>query len=176
MQAADDEHLVKISRSIKGYHAFHIRPPINIDLNIEIENNNRYDENAVLVKIPDLVDLPEHVLDQLPEGSNQRPLRQLAGRPVGRVPANVCKAFKQLLQTQMAKKVICRYTGMAAPSRNPPSHQRFHRTNRIFDIPGGGAELSCDYFILINKSHFREAMRVLENCIPFQDLDARLSA
>lgn len=79
MQAADDEHLVKISWSIKGYHAFHIRPPINIDLNIEIENNNRYDENAVLVKIPDLVDLPEHVLNQLPEGSNQRPLRQLAG-------------------------------------------------------------------------------------------------
>ena len=80
------------------------------------------------------------------------------------------------MQTGKARQIVCRYTGVASQSQNPPSHQRFQRTNMRFNIPGGGADLSCDYYIVIEHSQFREAMRILENCIPFRDLDSRLSA
>ena len=97
---------------------------------------------------------------------------------MGRVPANVCRAFKLLMERNLVAKISCQILGTVTQSSRPLVHQRYQRARHLqpFDKPGGGAELKCVYYLEVEKSHFRESMRIFEECVPLQDLDEKLFA
>lgn len=71
--------------------------------------------------------------------------------------------------------IKCRYTGSTNSASN--IHQRFRRGSvGHFDRPGGGAELTCDYFMEVPRRNFRETMTVLEQNVPMSELDQRVYA
>lgn len=100
------------------------------------------------------------------------------GRQIGRVPANLCGAFRTILSQQFATKITCKYSGDVGQSVIPPVHQRFRHASRNerFARPGGGAELQCVYNIQLKKRCFEQAMHIFENMVPRDQLDLRLSA
>ena len=80
-----------ISWSIKGYHAHRIKPPPEVTLNLQREPHNRFDRNAIVVKLPRLVQMTENEHDmECQARGGIVPLRQLAGQTVEHVPANLC--------------------------------------------------------------------------------------
>ena len=96
----------------------------------------------------------------------------VSGCQVGRVPANLCRAFHLLFLQDYVVSVSCKYTGNA--NVNPNVHARFQRTaRRRMDRPGGGADLSCNYIVKIKQGHFRAAMRIFEEHVPRNELDER---
>ena len=100
------------------------------------------------------------------------------GHQVGRVPANLCTAFKHILQQDMASKIVGKIAGQAQLSSNPPSHHRFQPSGHpnVRDRPGGGAEIPCSYYMYLREHRFEEAMHRLEDFVPRADLDARVQA
>ena len=89
---------IEISWSVKGYHYFTVIPNPGEVMQIRREYKNPVDPNAMSV---------------LREGGEQ----------VGRVPANVCGAFRQLLEIGYTRKIICIYTGSIGHCQNPHVHQ-----------------------------------------------------
>ena len=88
---------IEISRSVKGYHYFKVKPNPGEVMQVHREYNNPVDPNAMSV---------------LREG----------GKQVGRVPANLCGAFRQLLEIGYTRKIICIYTGLIGHCQNPHVH------------------------------------------------------
>ncbi|XP_063406139.1 uncharacterized protein LOC134690097 [Mytilus trossulus] len=97
-------------------------------------------------------------------------------KQVGRVPANLCKAFHLLTTRGYVENITCRYTGEATVSTRRLSHQQFRRRrgNEIHDQTGGGADLKCHYVIQIKKEYFEHAMHIIEECVTHEDLQQRL--
>ena len=83
-----------------------------------------------------------------------------------------------MLHRDFIVKITCNYVGEVGLSTRPQSHQQFQRRRRgeRFDQPGGGAELRCNYIILIKSQYFEDAMHILENCVPANELQERLYA
>ncbi|XP_070536910.1 uncharacterized protein [Ptychodera flava] len=125
----EEIHPISIEWSIKGYHVFHICPHPLVEMVVLHEHNNRYDPDAMKVVMPRLEDLPEALLDTATRTGGPT-VRQLAGLQVGRVPANLCRAFKILLDRDLATKITCTYTGEARQSQNPPVQERFQSRGR----------------------------------------------
>ena len=137
---------IRIEWSIKGYHYFRIRPDVGVNLRVEPEENNAYDPYAMKVLTPD-------------------------GRQIGRVPANLCRAFREILTRDLCLGGIqCRFTGEVRQSDNPNVFQRY-RPGARHDRPGGGAELKCTYKLNIRTGKFRRALQVFEQYVPFNDRD-----
>ena len=47
-----------INSNIKGYHFFKNNPHRQIKMSVEKENNNRFDENTMIILMPQLTDIP----------------------------------------------------------------------------------------------------------------------
>ncbi len=168
--------LIKIKWSIKGYHVFRIVPHRDISLKLVLEENNAYDPSAIAVYMPEMNQIPEHLLDIITHEANQRfpapqSARSTASLQVGRVPANLCQALRQLSENGYAELdgMMCQALGEPEISRHQPRH--YHHYHHGHDREGGGAELPCYYFIELAGSHFRDAMRIFEECLPRDDLD-----
>ncbi|XP_077869670.1 uncharacterized protein LOC144361685 [Saccoglossus kowalevskii] len=174
MNALDAIHNKNMSFdwSIKGYHHFHRRPHPDALLDVEIEHNNRYDPSSMLVKMPPLCRIPNELHDEVTrEGRGNQPnqtVRSIADKQVGRVPANLCKVFRRLLELNLVESVIvCKYTGQTGLSIRPPSNQRFQR-GQVRDRPGGGAELTCLYYLKYHEIPRRNmVMEVFNICRQF---------
>ena len=82
------------------------------------------------------------------------------------------------MERRLVEKLFCRFTGTFSQSTRPRVHQRYHRARggSNFDSPGGGAELTCWYHIHIQPNKFEESMHILENFVPYRDLDEKLFA
>lgn len=159
---------------------------MDISLNVQREENNRYDPNAMKVLMPPLDQIPERLHgDSTRPGGARFPIAQtvarIAGRQVGRVPANLCKAFNLLLQRDLlvgdiillVGDIIATYTGDVGPSTRPPMDQHFGRSNwhGRHDRPGGGVDLACTYKMTVKRHHFREACAIFEEHVPRPDLE-----
>lgn len=110
----DQTRKIKIEWSIKGYHLFHIRPHTEIELKVEPEENNRFDRHAMKVTMPSIQEIPSALIgEELQHTRDGRVLtvRDIAGRQIGSVPANLCRAFYTILTRQFATKISCKYTG-----------------------------------------------------------------
>ncbi len=72
--------------------------------------------------------------------NNGMHFENLAGRTVGRVPANLCRAFCHLQDHgYVVGHITARYLGEVGPSINPPTHTRFQgNANGGRDRAGGG--------------------------------------
>ena len=52
-----------------------------------------------------------------------------SGQQVRRVPANLCRAFRRLIENRLTVSIECHYTGLCGQSINPGPHQRFGWSN-----------------------------------------------
>ena len=170
----DGTRPISVQWSIKGYHAFHIRPHPLITLMVEPEYGNQFDPHAMKVSMPPLDTIDPIYYDEATNMSiPHQTVRRIAGQQIGRVPANLCRAFRLLLNRGYVHEhhITAVFQGDVGPSRNPPVHQRYAPRAIGFDIPGGGADLSCLYELRIQRRHFRQAMHVFEECLPAADLE-----
>ncbi len=71
--------------SIKGYHVDWLKPPAEVTLDLQREPQNRFGRHAVIVNIPRLYDMPQHVQAlQCDTRGGIRPLGEMAGRTLVR--------------------------------------------------------------------------------------------
>ena len=87
--------VIAIESTIKGYHVFRIRPHTDITIKLEEEPNNPYDRNAFKVMMSRLTDI-HPIFHNLVTENGQR-IETNAGKQVGRVPANLCRVFRRLV-------------------------------------------------------------------------------
>jgi len=103
----------------------------------------------------------------------------VTGRQVGRVPANLCRAFRRIKDQHSASDIVCAYNGTCGPITNPFSGQRYRHNfsfNRHKDVEGGGVELSCTYTLKIANAKFEETMHALEGRVGTDILDTIIYA
>lgn len=83
-----------------------------------------------------------------------------------------------MLTRQYTTSIFCKYTGEVSLSTRPASHQQFRQRgrNEAFDRPGGGADMKCNYTVVIKRIYFEAAMHILEDNVPRHELDDRLFA
>lgn len=98
------------------------------------------------------------------------------GKQVGRVPANLCRAFFHMLERRLVQSITCKYMGVVGHSARPAVNQRYQRNAAGADRPGGGVDLNCQYLFHVEHRHFETAMRLLEQYVPMNDLDSRVYA
>ena len=140
--------------SIKGYHVFKIRPHSKIPLLVLPEDCNEFDKNAMKVVMPEQV--PDEMLEVVTrEGDARRApqkVKNILGRQVGRVSANLCRVFRGTLEKDMVLyTIMCHYGGHVGHSKFPHVHTAFKRARTRFsrDLGEGGAELKCAYLMRI---------------------------
>ncbi|XP_033761304.1 uncharacterized protein LOC117343104 [Pecten maximus] len=139
---------IRLEWIIKGYHIFHRGPDPAIKLSVEIEENNRYDSSAMKVMVPNLNEIPQYLHENVTRQENinrrlpvQR-VRDIAGQQIGRVPANLCRAFRMLLRNNFVQEISCFYKGEIRQSLHPHVQQRYRRNpTGGHDQAGGGADL-----------------------------------
>ena len=87
------KHITIINSNIKGYHIFKVKPHLKIEMLVERELDNKYDSQATIVKIPELnkinAGLHGEVTKEAKGKQPQQKVKDIAGKTVGRVPANV---------------------------------------------------------------------------------------
>ncbi|XP_070546573.1 uncharacterized protein [Ptychodera flava] len=131
---------LRIVSTVRGYHAFRIRPHVSVWLEVKDEEGNRYDPYAMGVWFPKLEKIPEHLHHEITRKGDQRGPEQTvhsnSGKQVGRVPANLCKAFRQLKEQGKITDIKSEYTGEVGLSSNPHHHQKFKKSVTGRDRPG----------------------------------------
>ena len=138
-----------IKSSIKGYHTFKIRPHDSIEMLVEREANNAYDPHAMCVKMPKIQEVHKEFRDCVTREARGEEaaltVRDIAGEMIGRVPANLCKVFRELLGNGQVKHI--RSLAVNPPTRSavPPPEQSFRRNPKGKDRRGGGAIIPCIY-------------------------------
>ena len=164
---------VAVLWSIKGYHFFKIRPHESISMLVLPEEANARDASAMKVMMPE--DVPAELLDKnTREGDSKRPpqeVRDIVGKQVGRVPANLCRVFRRLVEKEMlVDGITCNYGETFRRTIDPVFYQRFEfEFGR--DRQGGGAEIKCSYMMRIKEQHFEEAKKLFEDRLLREELE-----
>ena len=126
---------IGIRWALKGYHVFHIRPPVNRPLLLQTDAKNRYDWFAISVYMPAANDLPVEYA-------------AFGGRQVGRIPANRCRSFCFLQNRGLVLgDISVMYVGEVGQSTRPPVHTMF-RTGGQGHLDQAGDEQSWKRFII----------------------------
>ena len=103
---------ITISQShIRGYHIFKITPHKEIKLQVLKEVNNKKDPKTMLVKMLGLEEIPVNVRDDITRpkkktNEKNQTVKEIAGKDVGRVPANLCGVFKDLLKSGKVTSIL----------------------------------------------------------------------
>ena len=161
---------VNVEWAIKGYSHFGVIPSTLIPMDLIPEENNSYDPNAVIVKMPPLGQIAQTCYSLMNKEEEQR-IKSLAGNVVGRVPANLCGAFRKIMETDyLLEDIRCEYNGIVSDSVNPPKYQKFKRNPfGGLDTPGGGVDLKCTYVLIVKKDHLHACISILERGLPKED-------
>ena len=94
--------LILKNSAIKGSHIFKITPLIEMTMIVEREEENEFDPYAMVVKIPEMDHIPLEDRNKITrEKEPQERLKNIAGKVVGRVPANIFDAFSYLVSFKM---------------------------------------------------------------------------
>ena len=89
--------LILKNSAIKGYHIFKITPLIEMTMIVEREEENEFDPYAMVIKIPEIDHIPLEDRNKITrEKEPQQRLKDIAGKVVGRVPANLGKLFSRM--------------------------------------------------------------------------------
>lgn len=143
---------IALDWSVRGYHHFKIKPHNDVVMNVEAEPDNPYDPNAFKVIKPSLDDITPHLRSASTESGHN--VGRIAGRMVGRVPAELSKTFKELADNGYAHNITCKYSGRV---------QMVDRRR--------GPEIMCRYSLNVRNQVFRRTMRIFESNLTRQDLD-----
>jgi len=151
---------IKIYNSnIKGYHIFKTRPHSDIPMIVERDFHNKYDKYAMIVKMPALENIPSSLQEAVLRPAKGREKFQKgkdnAGKVVGRVSANVCRIFSELLQNEKIRKTQCVAVGPPTLSKTVDPQRSFrHCPNGKKDREGGGAVIPCEHSISCYESTY----------------------
>ena len=96
--------------NVKGYHSFKIKPHPLINMLVVNEIKNPKDENAMLVKMPHLDDIPYRLHQDITRKKKHthekdQKVAEIADEIVGRVPANLCRVFRELIKQREVEKI-----------------------------------------------------------------------
>ena len=161
---------VTISKSnIRGYNFFKVRPRPDIPMEVEMEKDNICDPNAMAIKMPSIDDIHQSLHKEITTEGNKTRKEQLvydiAGKQVGRVPANLCKLFKQLLKNGSVTKIICLMTDPICLSQIPPAQQSYKRNINGDDWRGGGAAVHCKYLLSCYDVTYEKVTEFMKNAV-----------
>ena len=145
---------IAIDWAIRGYHAYRIRPHVQIRMNVVPEPTNQFDPDAFKVMMPDLNNIPVHLRNE--ETRSKQCVWQIAGKIVGRVPTGLCSCFRRLVDENYCnvQDITCVYRG----------------TVRVAE-PRFGPEISCTYCLSLPKRSFKNAMSIFEETLSREDLE-----
>lgn len=139
-------------------------------MDVRAEKRNRFDPNAMVVEMPSLDDIPIHFIKDVTKVGNKDDKKQtvesIAGKTIGRVPANLCKLFKGFSEKKF--EIYCRATGDPTLSASPPAQRSFKKNKSGKDCEGGGAVIPCIYSINVPNSNF---LNVKSELVDFFGLD-----
>jgi len=158
--------VLKVTNSaIKGYHIFKIKPHESIKMLVIPELNNSYDANAMLIQMPAIQDIDENLHEEN-TGKDDTKVTDIAGKKVGRVPANLAVIFRKLLTSGKIKSISCVSEGRPRHSLNPHFKQFFYKNARSGrDRRGGGAIIPCTFEINCYETHFEATKKFLQKSI-----------
>ena len=96
----------------------------------------------MLVKMPENV--PQHLLEKetMPASSKRSMQRvcDILGKTVGRVPANLCRVFAEMMERDyLVGQIQCIYGGSAHQTKDVPVQQAFRKARTRYgrDVEGG---------------------------------------
>ena len=85
---------------IKGYHIFQIKPHPEIKMLVQNEDDNKSNPFPLLIRMPELINIPiklhNDITREAKSGKIVQPVKSIANKVVGRVPANLGKLFRDL--------------------------------------------------------------------------------
>ena len=156
-------------QSIRGYYFFKRRPHTAIEMQLEKEEDKSYDVNAMVIKMPDLIQIDTQYLNitvRPCKGKEpEQKVKDNAGKVIGRVPANISMIFKELITSNQVKKITCMSTDNPNISKVPPSRQYFRKNQDGFDRRGGGGIIPCQYIIYCCDSTFEKLRNILHESL-----------
>lgn len=93
--------MIKITNSnIKGYHIFKVRPHSDIKMLVKHEDDNKMDENAMKIVMPVIEEIAHNLREAVTRKADKKRPEQkvcdIAGKMVGRVPANLGKVIREV--------------------------------------------------------------------------------
>ena len=124
--------------NIKGYHFFKRKPHPVIGMVVEPEIGNKYDADAMVIKMPNLENIPIRYHDEMLPSSTER-VKDISGKVIGRVPANICKLFRELLDRGYISSVLCFCIDNLSHSKHPHYSQAYQKRTGKYDRQGGVA-------------------------------------
>ena len=93
---------------IKGYHLFQIKPPSEIKMLVQNEDDNKSNPFPLLIRMPELINIPiklhNDITREAKRGKIAQTVKSITNKVVGRVPANLGKFFRDL-QSQWCIKI-----------------------------------------------------------------------
>lgn len=130
-----------VKSNIKGYHVFKIKPSLETGLFVEKENDNPYDPEAMVVKLPQ---------------------EEEDGKVIGRVPANLCKSFRCMMKQGYTAEIKCFAVGPPTSSKKPDLNQTYKRNYKNgLDRRGGGAVIRCKFIIMCYESNYDKTVEYI---------------
>ena len=161
---------VTITKSnIKGYHFIKVRPRSDIPMKVEIEEDNIRDPNAMSIKMPSIDDIHLSLHKEITRAGNKTRKEQrvcdIAGKQVGRVPANLCKLLRQLLKDCSVTKITCLMTDPPCLSQIPPAQQSYKRNLKGDDRRGGGAVIHYKYLLSCYNATYEKVTKFMKNAV-----------
>ena len=133
--------------TVNGYHYFRIRPLVGTEMPmfLQQEENNSYDENAILVRIPSKTFFPD--LNKEKETKDGQSVADVLGKVVGRLPRNVAEVIKAAITSEEMTHSFVFYTGNIV-----------HGGQRA----GGGVKLHCVFVTFIKHASVQDIKTRLE--------------
>ena len=155
--------------SIRGYYFFKRRPHTAIEMLLEKEEDKSYDVNAMVIKMPGLIQIDTQYLDITARPCKgkepEQKIKDNASKVIVRVAANISKIFKELLASNQVKKITCMSTDNPNISKVPPSQQSFRKNQDGFDRRGGSGIIPCQYIIYGYDSTFEKLRNILHESL-----------
>ena len=99
----------------------------------------------------------------------EQKVKDIAGKVIGRVPANLCRIFYEFIENNQIKKVTCWSIASPTISKIPPVGQKYKRNIKGYDQRGGGAVIKCIYKVYCFSSSYNEVREKL--CELFQNVE-----
>ncbi|XP_070552299.1 uncharacterized protein [Ptychodera flava] len=142
--------------AIKGYHVYQVRAPEGLHLVVKKEYGNPHDQYALMIYVPELVDIEASMHNIVTDDKRDLVLQQVAGLPMGHVPYILSEGIYKCIDMKLASKVTCCVTG--GPRQSFPPWP-------AVDEKGGGALIPADYFITVSDEHLSTAVKLVNDAI-----------
>ena len=89
----------------------------------------------------------------------------IAGKQVGRVPANLCKLLKQLLKDGSVTKITYLMTDPPCLNQIPPAQQLYKPNIKGDGQCGGGAVVHCKYLFSCYHATYEKVSEFMKNAV-----------